>query len=123
MSEVASANCSDDGRGNTLLDLDYTKLAEGAQACSTGCRARGERRETTGQYHLARYHTASPQPPLAQAVRWHNKGCTGLDEEDGASRPQKGQEDGRVDHSTCVISIMCHSSDSRDVSMGMYARS
>ena len=95
-------NCIYDKGGVTLLGLDPPKLAEGAQAGSTGCRARGERRETTGQYHLARYHTASPQPPLAQAVRWHNKGCTGLDEEDGASRHQGGQEDGRVDHSIYV---------------------
>ena len=106
-----------------MLGLDPPNLTEGAQACSTGCRARGERRETTGQYRLARYHRASPQPPMAQAVRWHNKGCTGLDEEDAASRYQEGQEDRWVDHSICVISITCHSSDSRDVSMGVYARS
>jgi len=40
---------------------------------------------------------------MAQAVRWHNKGCTGLDEKDGASRHPEGQEDGRVDHYIYVI--------------------
>ena len=85
MSEVAQAKCSYDGGGNTLLDLDYTNLTEGAQAGSTGCTARGDRRETTGQHLLAPYHRASAQPPLAQAIRWHNKGCTGFDEKDGAS--------------------------------------
>src|SRR4029078_10414339 len=93
MPEVASANCSYNGRGNPLLNTYQPKLTKGAQACAAGCGSRGRERKADRGKHVSSCHHRTSRPhPMEETVSYYHQNRSRSDETNGSARSEGGQE-------------------------------